>query len=112
MKSGSNLRSILGIVIFAMVFSIGISAQSGGTSVRGIVKDSSYRVVRSVWVVLMQDGVEKGRSLTDDDGIYYINGLSEGTYDIAVLLGNREAKREQITLSGDMSHNITIPPKR
>jgi len=111
MKIGPIFRSAFGVVLLAMVFSIAISAQSGGNSIRGVVKSSSGRVLNSVWVVLSQGGVEKGKSLTDDEGTYYISGLSEGAYEIAVLRGDREVSREYINLPGDRSHDITIKLK-
>jgi hypothetical protein len=95
-----------------MVFSVAAVAQSGGTSVNGEVKGARGQLLVSVWVAVSQDGVEKGRSLTGDDGIYYITNLSGGDYDIIVLAGDRELHRERVYLSGDSRHDILIKPRR
>jgi hypothetical protein len=54
------------------------------TSVKGTVT-SAGKPTRSVWVIIRLDGREKGRSLTGDDGKYYIAGVDPGTYDFVVM---------------------------
>ena len=66
--------------------------QSTRTSVRGTVT-SAGKPARSVWVIISQDGREKGRSLTGDDGKYYIANLDPGTYDFVVEGGGQAQKR-------------------
>src|SRR5262245_22926575 len=53
------------------------------TSVKGTVT-SAGKPARSVWVIISLNGREKGRSLTGDDGKYYIANLDPGTYDFVV----------------------------
>jgi len=106
MKTGHIFRAACGILILTMVFAIASSAQSGG-SVKGTVR-ASGRLLTSVWVSVSQNGVERGRSLTADDGKYYIGGLSSGVYDIVVIQGNRQLYRGQVNLSGDSSYDISI----
>lgn len=52
-------------------------------SVKGTVT-SAGKPARSVWVIVSVKGSEKGRSLTGDDGKYYIAGVDPGTYDFVV----------------------------
>jgi len=53
------------------------------TFVKGTVT-SAGKPARSVWVIISLNGREKGRSLTGDDGKYYIANLDPGTYDFVV----------------------------
>jgi len=59
------------------------------TFVKGTVT-SAGKPARSVWVIISLNGREKGRSLTGDDGKYYIANLDPGTYDLVV------ERREQL----------------
>jgi hypothetical protein len=108
MKLRHIFQAAFGIVLLAMVFSIALSAQSGKTHIQGVVKSSSGKLFTSVWVTISQNNVEKGRSLTGDDGKYYISNLTEGVYDIVVREGNRQLYKGQVNLSGDGSHDILI----
>jgi hypothetical protein len=54
------------------------------TFVKGTVI-SAGKPARSVWVIVSLNGHEKGRSLTGDDGKYYIAGVDPGTYDFVVV---------------------------
>src|SRR5262245_52720653 len=58
------------------------------TFVKGTVT-SAGKPARSVWVIVSLNGRERGRSLTGDDGKYYIAGLSPGTYDFVVEKGEQ-----------------------
>ena len=61
---------------------------SSRTFVKGTVTLAG-KPARSVWVVVSLNGHEKGRSLTGDDGKYYIADLDPGTYDIVVEKGGQ-----------------------
>ncbi len=101
MKSRLIFRISLGATLLAIVFSIGISAQSDAGYIKGAVTSSSGKPFSSVWVVVSQNGNEKGRSLTGDDGKYYISNLSDGVYDLAVYRGNGLLRTIQVTLRAD-----------
>ena len=58
------------------------------TFVKGTVT-SAGKPARSVWVIVSLNGREKGRSLTGDDGKYYIADLDPGTYDFIVERGGQ-----------------------
>jgi hypothetical protein len=62
--------------------------QSTRTFVKGTVT-SAGKPARSVWVIISLNGREKGRSLTGDDGKYYIADLDPGTYDFVVEKGEQ-----------------------
>lgn len=52
---------------------------------------SSGSPVPAVWVIISQrGGSERGRSLTGDDGRYYIDNLDDGAYDLLATKGNRQ----------------------
>jgi hypothetical protein len=91
-----------------MAFSLTLSAQTGMSYIKGLVKSSSGKLFTSVWVTISRNGVEKGRSLTGDDGKYYISNLNGGVYDIVVLQGNRQVYKGQVNLPGDSSYTIVI----
>ena|SRR5262245_31838402 len=81
MKDALQLTVPIALIAAA---SSGLSdAQSTRTFVRGTVR-SAGSPARSVWVIVSMNGREKGRSLTGDDGKYYIANLDPGTYDVVV----------------------------
>ena len=109
MKSRIIFRIPLGAALLVMVFSVALSAQSDADCVRGVVKSSSGRPFSSVWVVVSQNGDEKGRSLTGDDGRYYIANLGDGGYDLAVYRGNDLLYRGRVDLQANSrQHDILI----
>jgi hypothetical protein len=108
MKTRHIFRLAFAIALLAMVFSIGLSAQPGATYITGVVKSSSGRLFASVWVAISQNGAEKGRSLTGDDGKYYISNLNAGTYDIVVLQGSRQVFKQQVNLPGNSRYDILV----
>ena len=113
MKTGRMFfQSALGIVLLAIVFSIAVSAQTGGIYIKGVVKSSAGKLLTSVWVTISQNGVEKGRSLTGDDGKFYISNLDAGEYEIVVLQRDREVYKEQVKLLEDSRYDISLKPRR
>lgn len=66
---------------------------------------SSGRPVPSVLVIINQGGSERGRSLTGDDGKYYIDNLDVGSYELVATRGNRQVIH-QVTLPNDRVHDI------
>jgi hypothetical protein len=106
MKSRLFLRSALGVGILVVAFSAASSALAGGqANVRGTVSHRN-KPLRSVWVIVSQNGAEKGRSLTGSDGSYYIGGLDGGGYRITVAGTRWEA---DIRLPDNSSFDIKIP---
>lgn len=109
MKPMCILRPVFGIILLAALFSLtAFSANPGARYIKGMVTAATGRPVTSVWVTVSRNGTEKGRSLTGDDGKYYISNLDDGTYDIVVLQGNRRLYSGQVNLPVNSSHNISI----
>jgi hypothetical protein len=106
MKNRLIFQTVAGIALLAIILSMTLSARSAGAYITGTVTRAG-RPLPSVWVILSQDGNEKGRSLTGDDGKYYLNNLSDGVYKLQVYRGNRQLIEEQVSLPGDTNHNIS-----
>lgn len=70
---------------------------SSRTFVKGTVT-SAGKPARSVWVIVSLNGHEKGRSLTGDDGKYYIAGVDPGTYDFVVVEKGAQLYKGRATL--------------
>lgn len=85
-----------------------VEAQSS-CSIQGLVIASSGRPVASVWVLLIRGGQEGSRSLTGDDGRYYMGGLGPGSYTIAVKQGQTRLFEATVTLRADERYDIRLP---
>jgi hypothetical protein len=72
-----------------------------------IISASSGRPAPSVWVIIKQSGSERGRSLTGDDGSYYIGKLGNGDYEVLVTKGASQ-QTERVTLPQNKVFNIRI----
>jgi hypothetical protein len=75
--------------------------------VTGKITSVSDRPATSVWVMIKQNGQERGRSLTGDDGSYYINNLGNGQYELLVTKGANQLSRT-ISLPQNKFFNIKI----
>lgn len=107
MKGRLILRTALGAVLLAALVSVSLSALAAGGYVKGEVTRSK-RPVRSAWVILTQNGQERGRSLTGDDGRYYIGELAAGEYDIVVKQGARSVFEGRVRLPEESLKNIEV----
>jgi hypothetical protein len=107
-KGARRLRAILCAVAIAAAFSGMSGAQSSNrTYLRGVVL-SGGKPARSVWVIAGQNGTEKSRSLTGDDGRYYIGNLAPGRYDVTVMSGKNQLYKGQVSLPANSTFNIRI----
>ena len=75
--------------------------------VTGKITSASDRPANSVWVIARQSGQERGRSLTGDDGSYYINNLGAGDYELLVTKGPNQISR-MISLPQNKVFNLRI----
>jgi Carboxypeptidase regulatory-like domain len=91
----------------AMFGRSGIARQASNYITGNVTSVSSGRPVASVWVIMKQGGDEKGRSLTGDDGSYYIGNLGDGEYEILVTKGTSQTSNT-ITLPQNKVFNIRI----
>lgn len=109
MKSRLIFRKALGATLLVIAFSIAIGAQSDGQYIKGVVQSPSGGPFSSVWVIVSQNAREQGRSLTGDDGKYYISNLSDGGYDLQVYRGSDLIYRGQVNLTANSRrHDIVI----
>jgi hypothetical protein len=88
-----------------------ISPTASNEYVTGIVTSASSAPVRSVWVILYDGATLRGRSLTGDDGRYYVGRLDKRTYRIIVrrqITGN-DLFKSQVILPQNRNYNIRLP---
>jgi hypothetical protein len=81
-------------------------------SLHGVVSEPSGQPAPSVWVLFTQgpDGPEQARSLTTDNGKYYVSGMQAGTYTIKVRRGETTWIVENgVRCAGDQTHDIRLP---
>ena len=69
---------------------------------------SSGRPLPSLWVVIYEGETAKGRSLTGDDGKYYIGALDNREYKIVVRRGNETLFQEMIRLPQNERYDIRV----
>ena len=100
-------QTVARVVLLSIVFSMALSARPSGAYITGTVTRFG-RPVPSAWVVVSQNGSEKGKALTGDDGKFYISNLSDGPYQLAVYRGDRQLSNEQVNLPGDSNHNVSL----
>jgi len=75
--------------------------------VTGKISTASGGPATSVWVIVTQNGQERGRSVTGDDGSYYINNLGNGDYELRVTRGANQFSR-MISLPQNKVFNIRL----
>lgn len=109
--------SLLGLTLALLVFRPGIlvgapnPTPASGDYITGKVTYRQSNPARSLWVLVYDGATLKGRSLTGDDGRYYVGGLEEKTYTVVVKKqpsGNNLAS-EKITLPQNRVCNIELP---
>jgi hypothetical protein len=107
---------LLGLAVALLIAVPDVWAQkrsSVGTNnyVTGRVTAGTSTPARSVWVILYDGAVEKGRSLTGDDGRYYIGNLQSKTYTIVVRrqIAGADLVRNQVNLPSNRVYNIRLP---
>jgi hypothetical protein len=106
----STAAAVLLILLFTVPTMFGrgrIATQGAGYITGNVTSISSGRPVASVWVIMKQGGNEKGRSLTGDDGSYYIGNLGDGGYEILVTKGAGQTTNA-VTLPQNKVFNIRI----
>ena len=67
--------------------------------------------VRSAWIILYDGSTQKARTITGDDGKYYIGGLSNKGYTIVVRRQATGANlfKGEVSLPANKSFNIKLP---
>jgi len=100
-------------VLFMLPWCVAIQSGHGGVDsyITGrVVAGSSNRPMVAVWVTVYDIGTVRGRSLTGDDGRYYISRLDQKAYDVVVTRGQQTLARRQVRLPENTKYDIVIPP--
>jgi hypothetical protein len=74
-------------------------------SIEGIVQDERGTPLPGVTVVVLAQGVKRGKAVTDARGRYRIRGLEQGHYDLELSLG-RTKIRQRIIVRADVSPTL------
>jgi len=84
---------------------------SSGDYITGKVTFGQSNPATSVWVLVYDGANLKGRSLTGDDGRYYIGGLNAKTYRLVVKRqpSGSDLASNSVSLPRDSVHNINLP---
>jgi Carboxypeptidase regulatory-like domain len=107
MKSRNVYRTTVRLCLTVMILAAGLSAQSSSNYLKGQVRLSS-KPLRSAWVIISQSGKERGRSLTGDDGKYYISNLDQGGYDIIVQKGKQQLWTGRVDVPTKADYDIRL----
>jgi hypothetical protein len=107
-KASFSVLSITGALLILFAGVLGGAPRpalaSSGDYVTGTVMTGQSKPAPSMWVMVYDGAVLEGRTLTGNDGRYYVGGLDEKTYTIFV--------RKQISGSNLASQSITLPQNR
>jgi Carboxypeptidase regulatory-like domain len=96
MRTSAGLYAVVAMTVAAaLAFPLPAAAAS---SLTGTVHTAAGTPVASVWVVVLQGGAERGRSLTGDDGRFLIPHLAGGEYQVVVRRGNSQLSRLAVRL--------------
>lgn len=105
----SSLASLIACVLVLLMTATALTQSVSTRYMRGVVRySSSNKPAPFVWVVVKQGGSEKGRSLTADDGSYFIRNLPDGLYDLIVIKGTRTLYQGQAHLPQDKTLDIAL----
>ena len=108
MRKSIVLGSGLALATVVLLLVGGAVVAGERCSIEGAVATASGRPVASVWVVLTRSGQEQARSLTGDDGRYYMGALEPGQYVIAVTKDGRTIFQAAVTLRARELYDITL----
>jgi len=106
---------VLAAIVALANTQIGVRAQprtSGPHALTGRVLGRTARPVPNVWVLVYEGERLKSRSLTGDDGSYYISRLEERTYTIVVRKDLRSAEdlfRAEVHVPVGRAFDVKLP---
>lgn len=107
MKRATVLMAALTLVAMTTLV-LAPAAYAGGETLRGTVITTSGAPAASVWVVVIQGGAEKGRSLSADNGKYYIGNLEPGAYEVQVKRGDTAIYTGSVSLPREGGFDIRL----
>ena len=111
--AGRRAAVVIGLACLAMLSSAAAARAQNAPEVHitgRVLTGASRRPIPAVWVIVYESAKIKGRSLTGDDGRYYIGRLAEKAYDLVVMRGRQTLARRQVRLPENTSYDIVIPP--
>ena len=73
-----------------------------------VVSRSSGQPLSSISVELFKEKNRVSRSLTGDDGKYYISGFAKGSYDVVVVKHGEELFRKTVRLTESLRLDIDL----
>jgi hypothetical protein len=78
--------------------------------ITGTVTLGPTKPAPSLWVIVYEGSSQKGRSLTGDDGKYYLGGLAQKQYRLVVRkqINGPDLYNEQINLPQNTDYNIHL----
>jgi hypothetical protein len=97
--------SLLSIVLLP---GLGLSQNAQSYVTGKVISATSKKPISSLLVVVYENGTVKGRSLTGDDGKYYIGYLNNKIYTITVEKNRQKIFTSQIRLPDNQNYNIEI----
>jgi serine/threonine-protein kinase len=95
---------VFGATLSSLNFAI---APSGNSDLTGVISNPCGDPFSSVWVIVTEGGQEKARSLTGDDGKYFIGDLENGEYDLVVKVEQCEF-RKRLRFTGSMVYDVSL----
>ena len=101
----------LGLLALSVLTRWAVPPAASGASdlyLTGRVLGRTSRPVIAVWVVVSENGKVRGRSLTGDDGRYFVGKLDRKSYDLVVTRGRQTLIRQQVQLRESMTYDIVV----
>lgn len=106
MRTPAGLYAVVALAVAAaLAFPPPVAAAS---SLTGTVYAASGSPVAAVWVVVLQGGRERGRSLTGDDGRFLIPHLANGDYQVVVRRGDSQLSKVAVRLPRSKPFDIRL----
>ncbi len=100
---------IIPFSLFALLSMAGSTQSAQSLYITGkVLSASSGRPIPSLWVVIYDGKAQKGRSLTGDDGRYYIGALDGKEYKVVVRRGSKTLFQEMIRLPQNEHYDIRV----
>jgi hypothetical protein len=109
----TNTRGLFtGILIFIFIFLLRGPEDAKGdrlSYITGLVLSaSSGRPMPSLWVMIYEEDIVRGRSLTGDDGKFFIGSLNRKEYKLVIKRGKAALFEGKIRLPENEHYNIRV----
>jgi len=104
-----NVMLVILLVSVVFLSSETVAQNAMKQEIKGVVTNSLNRPVATVMVILNKDGKQLGKSITGDDGKFFIGNLVPGIYNLQVKKGDKVLFQKQVSLPKDKVSNIKLP---